>query len=515
MRKIKEVLRLRFGLGLLQNQIARSCCIGQATVHRYLRQAAAAGLTWPLPEDLDDRRLEELLFPAAVGRPDQVTRPLPDFAEIHRQLQSHKHVTLQLVWEEYRETQPDGYGYSRFCELYHRWSRNQDVVLRQEHRAGEKMFVDWAGDTIPIYDTRNGEIQPASLFVAVLGASTYTFARATLSQDLGNWIDCHVAAFEYCQGTPKLVIPDNPRTGVSRACRYEPDLNRTYHEMATHYGVAVMPTRPRKPRDKAKVENAVLIAERWIIAALRHRKFFALAELNEAIAELLEKLNNRPFRKREGSRASLFAELDHPALQALPAERYVLAEWKTVRVSIDYHVEVDRHYYSVPYQLAGEKLEARSTATTVEIFHHGKRVASHGRSSSPYRHSTISAHMPKSHQAHLEWTPSRLIHWAEGIGTATAQVVRTIMERKPHPEMGYRACLGILRLEKIYSKARLEAACQRAVQLQTYSYPSLNSILKRSLDRQPLLEPEAAHPSPQHENLRGPHYYDPPTALVQ
>ena len=268
--------------------------------------------------------------------------------------------------------------------------------------------------------------------------------------------------------------------------------------------------------DKAKVENAVLIAERWIIAALRHRKFYNLADLNEAISELLEKLNNRPFRKREGSRASLFAELDRPALQPLPSERYELAFWKTVRASIDYHVEVDRHYYSVPYQLAGQKLEARSTAVTVEIFYHGRRVASHTRNSQPHRHSTVSAHMPKSHQAHLEWTPSRLIHWAEGIGAATAQVVRTILERKPHPEMGYRACLGILRLEKIYSRSRLEAASQRAVQLQACSYQSLKSMLKRSLDRQQLLlDSEIGHPGPTHENLRGSHYYDPPTKLLQ
>jgi transposase len=514
MRKVKEVLRLRFGLGLQQNQIARSCAIGQATVHRYLQKAAAAGLTWPLPEDVDDRRLEELLFPAPP-RPSQSVRPLPDFAEVRRQLQTHKHLTLQLIWEEYRQTQSDGYGYSRFCELYDRWHRNQDVVLRQEHRAGEKLFVDWAGDPIPLYDPRTGEMQPAWLFVAVLGASTYTFARAAVSQDLGNWVECHVAAFEYCQGTPRLVVPDNPRTAVNRACRYEPDLNRTYHEMALHYGVAVMPARPRKPRDKAKVENGVLLAERWIIAALRHHRFHTLPDLNTAIAELLEKLNHRPFRKRPGSRASLFAELDRPALQPLPTERYILAHWKTVRASIDYHVEVDQHYYSVPYQLAGQQLEARFTAATVEILHAGKRVASHAHSSAAYRHTTVTEHMPKSHQAHLEWTPSRLIHWAESIGPATAEVVRCVLDKKPHPEMGYRACLGILKLEKVYSRSRLEAASQRAVQLQTCSYQSLKSILKRSLDQQLLLAPEPAPPSPQHENLRGPNYYDPPTTLVQ
>ncbi|MCW5982365.1 MAG: IS21 family transposase [Bryobacteraceae bacterium] len=515
MRKIKEVLRLRFGLGLQQQQIARSCSIGQATVHRYLERAAAIGLGWPLPEDCDDRRLDELLFPLKPGRPSLRQRDGVDFQEIRRQLQTHKRLTLQLVWEEYRETHPGGYSYSRFCELYQRWSRNQDVVLRQEHRAGEKTFVDWAGDTVPIYDRISGQAAPASIFIATLGASSYTFAHAAPGQGLAQWIDCHVRAFDFFQGTTKLLVPDNPRTGVSRACRYEPDLNRTYHEMAQHYGVAVIPARPREPRDKAKVENAVAVVERWVLAALRHRKFFSIAELNEAIEELLDRLNNRRFRKREGTRASFFAEVDRPALQPLPAERYVQAEWKTVRASIDYHVEVDRHYYSVPYLLAGQQMEARYTASTVELFQSGRRVASHARSFAAYRHTTISEHMPKSHQAHLEWTPSRLIHWAETIGMATAEVVRTILQSRPHPEMGYRACLGIMRLAKTYSNERLEAASQRALQLQACSYTSLRSILKRSLDRQLTLEPENSKPGPRHANVRGASYYDPPTTLLQ
>jgi transposase len=504
MRKIKEVLRLRFGLGLHQDQIARSCSIGQATVHRYLEKAAAAKLVWPLPDGLDEQRLDELLFPARPTRTESQLKPGVDFAQLHAQLQAHKHLTLQLLWEEYREASPDGYGYSRFCELYRRWSRTRDVVLRHDHKPGEKMFVDWAGDTVPIYDREIGEASPASIFVAVLGTSTYTFARAAMGQDLPNWIDCHVHAFEFFGGTTTLLIPDNPRTGVTRACRYEPDLNRTYHEMAQHYRIAVMPARPRKPRDKAKVENAVGIVERWILAALRHRKFFAVADLNDAIEELLERLNNRRFRKRDGTRTSLFQQLDRPALQPLPAERYGMAEWKTVRANIDYHVEIDRHYYSVPYQLAGQQLEARYTATTIELFLNGKRVTSHVRSSAAYRHTTIHEHMPKSHQAHLEWTPSRLIHWGETIGTATAEVIRTILASRPHPEMGYRACLGILRLAKTYSNDRLEAASQRALQLQACSYSSLRSILKRSLDRQTTLEMEPGKPGPRHENVRGP-----------
>ena len=514
MRKIKEVLRLRFGLGLHQDQIARSCSIGQATVHRYLERAAAAKLAWPLPDDLDEQQLDRLLFPTRqwLAEPH---RPGVDFAQLYTQLQTHKHLTLQLLWEEYRETQPGGYGYSRFCELYQRWSRTRDVVLRHDHKPGEKTFVDWAGDTLPVYDRETGYSTPASIFVAVLGASTYTFARAAMGQDLAQWIDCHVHAFEFFGGTTTLLIPDNPRTGVTRACRYEPDLNRTYHEMAQHYGIAVMPTRPRKPRDKAKVENAVGIVERWILAALRHRKFFAVSELNDAIEELLERLNNRKFRKREGTRSSLFQEMDRPALRPLPVERYGMAEWKTVRANIDYHVEIDRHYYSVPYQLAGQQLEVRYTATTIELFQSGKRVASHPRSSAAYRHTTIPEHMPKSHRAHLEWTPSRLIHWGETIGTATAEVIRIILASRPHPEMGYRACLGILRLAKTYSSERLEAASQRALQLQACSYSSLRSILKRSLDRQTTLELEPVKSGPRHENVRGPHYYDPPTTLLQ
>src|ERR1700730_2973836 len=516
MRKIREVLRLRYDLGLLQHESARSCSISQPSVHRYLERASAAGLSWPLPEDCDDRRLNELLFPTAPdgGSPAVRGRPV-DFGEIRRQLQSNKYVTLQLLWEEYQQSQPEGYRYSHFCQLYRQWRRKQDVVLRQEHRAGEKMFVDWAGATIPIYDRESGEAKPASLFVAALGASSYTFARAALSQDLCNWIKCHVLAFEFFQGTSKLIIPDNPRTGVTRACRYEPDLNRTYLEMAQFYGVAIMPARPYKPRDKAKVEAAVLLAERWLVAVLRHEKFFSLGELNQAIAPLLERLNQRPFRKREGTRASLYATLDRPALQPLPSERYVMAEWETVRVNIDYHVEVDRHYYSVPYPLVGEELEARCTAHTVEIFHQGKRVASHARSFTPYHHSPVHEHMPKSHQAHLEWPPSRLIHWGESVGEATAQIIRTILESKPHPEMGYRACLGILGLAKAYSGTRLEAACRRALNAQACSYPSLKSMLKRGLDRQPTLSPEPERASPQHENLRGGDYYESPSKLMQ
>jgi transposase len=382
-----------------------------------------------------------------------------------------------------------------------------DVVLRQDHVAGEKLFVDYAGATIPIHDPQGGPERSAAIFVAVLGASNYTYAEATESQALEHWIGSHIRAFEFLGGVPKLVIPDNTRTGVNRACRYEPDLNRTYHELAMHYGVGVLPTRPYKPRDKAKVETGVQIVERWIVAALRHRKFFSLADLNQAIRELLYKLNQRPFRKRSGCRASLFQELDRPALGPLPPNRFELQQWTTARVNIDYHVEVDLHYYSVPYVLTGQVVEIRSTLTTVEIFHRGERVASHARSPLPHKATTVNEHRPKSHQQHLAWPPSRLLHWAQSAGPSTAQLFKTILESKPHPEMGYRSCLGILRLGQRYSNQRVEAAAERALATGACSYQSVKSMLQRGLDRQPLQAP-APRPPVAHDNLRGAAYFD-------
>ena len=508
MRKIKEVLRLH-SLGLNQHQIARSCGISQSTVHAYLTAAEQAGVHWPLPPDWDDRKLEEVLFarPGALKLPCR--HPLPDFTAIHEQMQKHKHVTLHLLWQEYHEQQ-EGYRYSRFCDLYRRWLRQQDVVLRQEHRAGEKLFVDWAGDTIPVYDGKTGEPQPASIFVAVLGASNYTYAEPALSQGLPEWIGAHIRAFEFFAGVPAIVVPDNPKTGVKKACRYEPDLNPTYREMAAHYGVAVVPARPYKPRDKAKVEAGVLVVERWIVAALRHRKFFHFAELDEAIRELLERLNQRPFRKREGSRASLFDSLDRPALQPLPQERYQFGVWQTARVNIDYHVEVDRHWYSVPYQLTGQQVEVHLSAATVEIFHQGVRVASHARSWVPYHATAVDEHRPKSHQKYLEWTPSRLVQWAASVGPATAAVCQRILASKPHPEMGFRSCLGILRLAKQYSPPRLEAAAERALALNACSYQSLKSMLERGLDSLPVEPAPPSRPPVEHDNIRGADYFDNP-----
>ena len=508
MRKIKEVLRLRFELGLGQRAIARACSISQSTVHEYLKRAEAAKVPWPLPAGWDQERVEKVLF----GEPRSIEqfpeRVRPDFPALHAQLQQHRHLTLQLAWEEYRQVHPEGYGYSRFCELYQRWRRKQDVVLRQEHQPGEKGFVDWAGATIPVHDPVSGEIWPASLFVMVLGASSYTFVEATRDQQLTAWLSAHMHAFEYFGGVPRLLVPDNPRTGVSRACRYDPDLNPTYQEMAMHYGIGVVPARPYRPRDKAKVEVGVQIAERWIIAALRQQKFFRLEEVNRAIRELLERLNQRPFRKREGSRASVFASIERSALRSLPAERFDMSQWSRARVNIDYHIAFDANFYSVSYALVQELVEVRATPTTVEIFHKGQRVASHLRGRGRGQVFTQKEHRPKSHQAHLEWTPSRMVHWAEQIGPHTAQLFAKILAEKPHPEMGYRSCLGIIRLAEQYSASRMEAAADRALLTGACRYQSVKSILKNSLDQQPLTASPALPPSLAHDNIRGAEYFE-------
>jgi transposase len=505
MRKIREVLRLKWGKGMSNRKIATSCGIGRPTVSEYLRRAEEAGLSWPLPADLDDSRLERLLFPPPPDLPAQV-RGIPDWLIVHQELKQ-KAVTLFLLWQEYRANHPEGYQYSWFCDHYRTWQGKLDVVMRQDHRAGEKLFVDYAGQTVPIIDRATGEIREVQIFVAVLGASNYTYAEATWSQSLPDWIGSHVRAFRFLGGVPELVVPDNLRSGVSKAHRYEPDTNPTYQDMASHYGVAVLPARVRKPRDKAKVESGVLVVERWILAALRHRQFFSLLELNATIGELLVKLNNRPFRKMPGCRREHFEQLDRPALQPLPAERYVYAEWKKARVHIDYHVAIDGHYYSVPHALIKREVEVRITRNTIECFHRGNRVASHQRSNLKGRHTTVAAHMPESHRQAGEWSPERLIKWAAGTGPATEKLIRSVMASRKHPQQAYRSCLGILRLGKAYGDERLEAACRRALTLGSCRYKSIESILKHRLDAQPLEEQQELALPDTHDNIRGPAYY--------
>lgn len=507
MRTIKEVLRLKLACGLSDRQIARSCSIGRATVREYLRRTEEAGLNWPLPEGMDDSQLDALLFPAALPVPTSISRPLPDWVEIRDEMK-RKGVTLFLLWEEYKETRSDGYQYSWFCEQYQKWTATLDLVMRQDHKAGEKMFVDYAGQTVPIVDRGTGEIRQAQIFVAVLGASSYTFAEATWSQSLSDWINSHVRAFSFFQGVPEVVIPDNLKTGITKASRYEPDLNPTYQELATYYGCAVIPARVRKPRDKAKVEAGVQVVERWILARLRNIPFFSLHELNSHIQTLLEKLNSRPFKKLPGSRRSLYESLDRPALKSLPIEPYVYAEWKKATIHIDYHIEVEGHYYSVPYQIVKEKqVEVRISESTVEIFLKSRRIASHRRSQLKGRHTTIPEHMPKPHQHYAQWTPERLVRWAAKSGLCTQKLIETILSSRPHPHQGFRSCLGIMSLGRTYGDQRLESACKRALAIGGASYKSVQAILKTGLDQKPLPSSSQSSLVICHPNIRGPRYY--------
>jgi len=503
MRKIKEVLRMKWSCGISERRIAVSCGMARSTVADCIHRAEAAGLSWPLPEHMNDARLDALLYPPPA--PSSVTRPVPDWATIHQEMK-RKGVTLFLLWQEYKAQSPDGFQYSRFSELYRIWRGKLNMSMRQTHLAGEKLFVDYAGPTIPIVDRTTGEEHQAQVFIAVLGASNYTFVEATMTQNLEDWTGSHVRAFKFFGGVPKVVVPDNLKSGVTTPCRYDPDINPSYAELARHYGVAVVPARVRKPKDKAKVEGGVLIVERWIMAALRNRTFFSLAEANAAIRELLTKLNNRPFQKLPGCRASQFEALDKPALNPLPTSVWEFCQWKQVRVGIDYHVEVDGYYYSVPYQLISQQLDTRVTAKTVECFHKGKRVAVHaisdGRS-----HVTIPEHMPKSHRDYAQWSPERFVRWGRSIGEQTAIAANIIMSRRKHPQQGFRACMGLMSMGRKYGNDRLEAACNRAIITNCVSYKSIKSILKTGLDQQALPETQTSQHIPDHGNIRGPEYF--------
>jgi len=505
MRKIRDVLRLRFELNLSERQIAKSTQVSKSTVGDYLRRFAVSGLSWPLPVELADADIDTRLFPPKPALLDAL-RPTPDWTQVNLEMR-RKGVTLFLLWQEYKVSQPDGFLYSWFCEGYREWAGKLDAVMRQEHRAGEKCFVDYCGPTMPVTDRHTGEIRQAQIFVGVMGASNYTYAEATWSQTLSDWIGSHVRLLEYLGAAPEILVPDNLKSGVSKTCRYEPDTNPSYHAFADHYGIAVIPARSRKPRDKAKVECGVLVVERWILACLRHHAFFSLAELNTAIGELLARLNQRPFKKLPGCRETQFRTVDYPVMRALPVERHSFSEWKKVRMSLDYHIEVDKRYYSAPYTLIGKQLDVNFSEAVVEIFHRGQRVASHARVYGK-RYSTQSEHMPKGHREMAEWTPERILNWATSVGEHTCKLINALIERKRHPQQAFRAAAGIIRLGKHYGNARVEAACHRAYLTQAISFSSVESILKHRLDERPLPQDGRQSSLPLvHDNVRGPEYY--------
>ena len=504
MRKTREILRQKWELKLSHRQVAASLGCSPGAVGAAVKHAALAGLDWETVCRLGDEDLDARLY--APSEPPTQERPLPDFQHLHRE-RRRPGVTLELLHLEYLEEHPGGYRYTQFCEKYRRWLKKQGRSMRQVHFAGEKLFVDYSGKKPHYFDPKTGEKVECELFVAVLGASNFTYAEATWTQKIRDWIASHIRAFGYIGGVTKLVVPDQLKSGVTRPDRYEPGVQRTYAELAEHYETAILPARARKPKDKAKVEAGVQVVQRWILARLRDERFFSLAALNQRIAELLEELNDRPMKLYGASRRELFEQLDKPALLPLPGRPFTFGEWQRATVNIDYHVAVDHHFYSVPHQYVGEEVDIRVSASTVEVFLRRMRLSAHSRSRERGRHTTIPEHMPEAHRGHLEWSPSRLCAWAAKVGPRTAELVENILESRPHPEHGYRSCLGIMRLSKKYGQERLEAACERGLAAGARSYRHIDSILKNGLDQVPLDEANNHQPLPAHENVRGSDYY--------
>lgn len=511
MRIIRDVLRLHFETGLSQRQISRCLTMGLGTVSLYLKRTEQAGLTWPLPDTLDDASLERLLFPGtlATARSGYIE---PDYAAMHTELK-RKGVTKQLLWEEYCQAYGDkAYKYSQYCQRYRDWSLTLKRSMRQVHKAGEKLFIDYCGPTIPIINPDTGEVVDAQIFVATWGASNYTYAEATRSQKKSDWISSHSNAFEFFGGVPQITVPDNLRSAVSKSCRYEPVINESYLHFAQHYNTVVTPARPYKPKDKAKVENAVLVVERWIMARLRHMMFFTLAELNQHIRILLKDLNNRPFKKLPGSRQSQFELLDKPAMKPLPAKPYQYTQFKLARVNIDYHIEYDKHYYSVPHHLVKHQVDVQATRDTVTLQFKGKLIATHVRSQRQGAFTTNKAHMPTSHRKQGEWSAQRLHRWAQDLGPNVVRMVDAMVHRRAHPEQAYRSCLGLLNLSRSYDADRLDKACERALLIGSCDVRSVKSILRQGLDQLDLpLEESSTEQetlnTQSHDNIRGPHYY--------
>jgi len=496
-RKIREVLRLK-AERLSDRQIAAAIGSARSTVQECIRRCREAGLAWPLAPELDEEALHARLYCRHV--PLSRT-PAPDFAKLHAELK-RPGVTRMLLWQEYKATQPDGWQYSEFCEQYRRWLGKQDAVLRQVHPPGDKLFVDYAGQTVPITDRLTGLVREAQIFVAVLGASNYAFAEATWTQTLPDWLGSHVRALNFFGGVAAAIVPDNLKSGVHKSCRYEPALNPEYHDFAEHYDVAILPARVRKPRDKAKVEGGVLIVERWILARLRNCTFFSLAELNKAIAALLGELNTRPFQRQEGNRLSLFERIERPALRPLPMKPYEFAAWKKAKVNLDYHVQIERAFYSVPYQLIGKTVDVRLTKHGIEIFHRQRLVAAHVRGAERGHFRTDATHRPERHSAVIDLTHEKLMQRAVAIGPATVEVLAQQVQRRRHPEEALRASLGILRLAKDFSPDVLERAAERAVALGAFSYRAVRALIGA---------PSTASAQPSlpltHVNVRGGEYF--------
>lgn len=499
----REILSLKLKNNSSNRKIARIHSVSKSTVATYVARAEICGInTIEKLNDIDDEKLKQIIFPNVTQSPKDIKI---DFEWVHREL-AKKNVTLMLLWKELCEGNKLFYSYSRFCDLHKDWNKSKDVTMKMIHKAGEKLFVDYAGTTVPIVNRKTGEVQAAQIFVCCFGASQLTYIEATWSQESRNFISSSIHAFEFFGGVPELLVPDNLKSAVNLASKYEPVINQSYRAMAKYYGCAVLPARAYRPKDKAKVENAVLIVSRWVLARIRNQKFFSLEELNQTLWDLLDEFNNAKYQKMNYSRRSFFEETEKATLKPLPTERYVIAEWKKVKLNIDYHIQIVDCYYSGPYRLRGHELECRYTDATIEIFNNGTRVASHARLHKAGAVSTNPEHMPRSHREHLEWSPSRILNWGSTIGPFTESCFKRLMDHCDHPELAYKACLGIIGLEKKYKKERVENACERAFRLGAVSYKSIKSILEKGLDKVKV-HGEQQELLLEHENIRGKDYY--------
>lgn len=500
-----KVLQLKFDRKLSNRTIGLTLNISPSTVFEVLARFKASSTPWPLPETLTPEAIESLIFPEKKA--SVLTPVLPDWLHIDTEMR-RPGVTRQLLWTEYRaQAGKRALGYSQFCRRYRSWKKNLRRSMRQEHRAGEKLFIDFCGPTVPVVNPDTGEVRRAAIFVAVMGASNYTYVEACEGQDMMSWLNANSRCLMFLGGVPQLLIPDNLRSAVKKADRYEPVLNESYQALAEHYGTVILPARPRKPKDKPKAENGVLIVERWLLARIRNETFHTLRGLNNRLRELLADLNNRPMKGYGNqTRAQRFALLDAPALLPLPLTAYEYTEFRAVKVAPDYHVEYARHWYSVPHELVGQRLSLKAGQTVIQVWYRGQCVAQHPRSHLEYKHTTNPLHMPEAHRGHARWTPESLLDIGRKIGPYAGRTVEALLNRKAHPEQAYRAVLGLIALQKRYGRERLEKACHIAWHYRTSDRRFIENLLRHHRENQQITE-KPTPVSVEHENLRGPDYY--------
>lgn len=510
MTKYREILRLN-SLGFSERNIAFSVPCSRNTVSKVLKQAHELSLSWPLPEEQTDTVLEGILFPK-LGT-DIRTKRMPDFTHIRKELLRNG-VSKKLLWTEYMEecrlNGEEPLMYSQFCYHIQQDEQKHRATMHINRKPGEQVEVDWAGDPAHIIDPDTGEIIKAFVFIGVMTYSQFTYAEAFINEKQKSWIAAHVHMYEYFGGVAKILVPDNCKTAVIHdGGWYDQQLNAIYHEMAEHYGTAIIPARVRKPKDKPNAEGSVGNISTWIIAALRNEQFFSLAELNRSIKEKLDEFNKKFFQKKEGSRLDLFRDEELPLLAPIPATSYELAEWKQATVQFNYHISVDGMLYSVPYEYIKRVVDVRVTDKTIEIFYNHNRIASHRRLyGRKGQYDTIVEHMPEDHQKYLEWNGDRFRKWAERIGSNMCKVVDAILTSKRVEQQTYKSCMGLLRLADRYSVKRLEAACEKALSYTaTPSYKSIKNILTAGQDKSASEEPITETTQNKYGITRGAGYY--------